>query len=107
MNRKQKATQIFSKTNSIKKITNNHYIVNSQNSDQKYNVQKLKDIDVWTCECGDFHYRLRKLEDKHCKHIQACVILQDNISIQNKIEKIELPKLCPRCYSTTIKKKWV
>ncbi len=102
--RKQKATQIFSKTNSIKKITNNHYIVNSQNSDQKYNIKKLQDTDVWTCECGDFHYRLRKLDDKHCKHIQSCIILQDSIAIQNRIEKVELPQICPRCSSTTIKK---
>jgi hypothetical protein len=33
MNRKQKVTQIFSKTNSIRKITKNHYVVESQNSD--------------------------------------------------------------------------
>jgi len=49
--RKQKAIQIYSKTNSIRKITNNHYVVQSQNSDQKYNVERLKDTDVWTCEC--------------------------------------------------------
>ena len=52
--RKQKATQIFSKTNSIRKITNNHYVVNSQNSDKKYNIKKLSKVDVWTCECKDF-----------------------------------------------------
>ena len=69
MNRKQKATQIFSKTNSIRKITKNHYAVESQNSDSTYNVRKLPKIDVWTCECGDFHYRLRKLDDKYCKRI--------------------------------------
>ena len=103
--RKQKPTQIFSKTNSIKKITNNHYIVNSQNSDQKYNIKKLQDTDVWTYECGDFHYRLRIQDNNHCKHIQACIILQDTIQIQNKVEKTEQPQVCPKCSSTTIIKR--
>ena len=102
MNRKQKAIQIFSKTNSIKKITNNHYIVNSQNSDQKYNIKKLQDTDVWTCECGDFYYRLRTKDNKQCKHIQACIILQDTIQTQNRIEKTEQPQICSKCYSTDI-----
>ena len=100
--RKIKATQIYSKTNSIRKITNNHYVVESQNSDNKYNVKKLKDTDVWTCECGDFHYRLRTQDNKQCKHIQSCIILQENISIQNKIEKTEQPQVCSKCQSTTI-----
>ena len=102
--RKIKATQIYSKTNSIRMVTKNHYTVESQNSDKTYNVRRLSKSDIWICECDDFHYRLRKMDDKHCKHIQACIILQDNISIQNKIEKTELPKLCTRCHSTTIKK---
>ena len=104
MNRKQKATQIFSKTNSIKKITRNHYVVESQNSDNTYNVRKLPKVDVWTCECKDFHSRLRKLDDKHCKHIKSCIILMDSITSQSKIEKIERPKICSKCYSTEIVK---
>jgi len=105
MNRKQKAIQIYSNTNSIRKITNNHYVVNSQNSDQKYNIQKLKDTDVWTCECGDFHYRLRTQDNKHCKHIQSCIILKENIITQNKIEWTENPQVCHKCNSTTIVKR--
>ena len=44
--RNQKATQIISQIKSIRKITKNHYAAESQNSDNKYNVKKLKDTDV-------------------------------------------------------------
>jgi putative transposase len=102
--RKQRASQIFSKTNSIRKITKNHYAVESQNSDNTYNVRKLSKTDVWTCECSDFHYRLRKLDDKHCKHIRACILLQDSINTENKIEQVSQPKVCPKCQSSYIVK---
>ena len=104
MNRKQKATQIVSKTNSIRKISKNHYAVESQSSDKSYSVRKLPKVDVWTCECKDFHYRLRKMDDKHCKHIRACLLLQDTINIENKIEKISQPQVCPKCQSSCIVK---
>ena len=104
MNRKQKATQIFSKTNSIRKITKNHYAVESQSSEITYNVKKLPKSDVWTCECKDFHFRLRKLDDKHCKHIKSCIILMDSVISQSKIERTERPKICSKCYSTEITK---
>ena len=45
-NRKQKAIRIFSKTGSIRKITKNHYAVDSQNSGNTYNVKKLPKSDV-------------------------------------------------------------
>ncbi len=104
MNRKQKATQIFSKTNSIRKISKNHYAVESQNSDAIYNIRKLPKADVWTCECKDFHFRLRKLDDKHCKHIKSCILLQDSINIENKIEQVLQPQVCPKCHSSSIVK---
>jgi len=104
MNRKQKATQIFSKTNSIRKISKNHYVVESQNSDTTYNIRKLPNVDVWTCECKDFHFRLRKLDDKHCKHIKSCILLQDSINTENKIEQTSQPQVCPKCQSSSIVK---
>ncbi|MCJ8306552.1 MAG: DDE-type integrase/transposase/recombinase [Nitrosopumilus sp.] len=104
MSRNQKATQIFSKTNSIRKISKNHYAVESQNSDIIYNVKKLAKVDVWACECKDFHYRLRKLDDKHCKHIQSCILLQDSINTENKIEQTSQPQICPNCHSSSIVK---
>ncbi len=103
--RKQKVIQIFSKTNSIRKITKNHYVVDSQSSDKSYNVRKLLKTDVWTCECGDFHYLLRIQDNKHCKHIQSCIILKENIITENKIERINNPQVCPKCNSTTIVKR--
>lgn len=105
MNREQKARQILSEVNSIRKITGNQFSVDSQSDDTKsYLIRRIADTDIWTCECADFHYRLRKLDDKHCKHIKSVILLQDKISTENKIEKVELPQVCPRCTSTTIKK---
>ena len=105
--RKQKATQIFSEIKSIRKITKNQFSVDSQtDSTKSYLIRKLPKTDIWACECKDFHFRLRKLDDKHCKHIKSCILLQTRTIIENKIENIsvELPKICPRCNSTTITK---
>ncbi len=101
-NRKQKGIQIFSKTNSIKKISKNHFIVKSSTSDKTYHVRRLPDTEIFTCECADFHYRLRKLDDKKCKHIISCMLLQESILSQSYIEQTQQSKLCPKCYSTTI-----
>ena len=104
--REQKANQIFSETKSIHKITRNQFSVDSQSDETKsYLVRKLPNTDIWTCECPDFYYRLRRLDDKHCKHIKSIILLQDKVSTENKIERTKLPQICPRCNSTTIKKK--
>lgn len=96
--------KIIERGDSIRKITTNHYRVKSQTRDKFYNVRKLQDVDVWVCECEDFCYRLTRKEDKRCKHILACQLLKNTIDEQNKIEKIERPKICPRCYSIKIVK---
>ena len=104
-NRTKKGIQIISEKN-IRKITANHYVVDSQSQDKIYHVRKLSASDVWICECADFHYRLRTKDDKHCKHIISCQILQDTIKKEKKIEIVDTnhAKACPKCYSTTIKK---
>ena len=98
----KKATLIFSEHNPIKKITKNHYTVESQTSDNTYNVRKMPKSDVWTCECSDFHYRLRKSDDKHCKHIKSCILVVNSIRIHRRIEKTDMPKVCSACYSNKI-----
>ncbi len=103
-NRNEKGIQILSECNHIRKVTKNHYQVDSQTQNKTYNVKKLAESDVWTCECADFMYRLRKQQDKRCKHITSVIILKETIDSQNKIEKIERTKVCPRCCSTTIVK---
>ncbi len=105
--RTQKANQILSQLELIRKITDNQFKVNSQSDSTKsYLVKKLLNTDIWTCECADFHYRLRTKDDKHCKHIKSIILLQNKVNVENKIESIsiELPKICPKCDSTTIKK---
>lgn len=103
--RRQKGIQIISEKN-IKSITANHYLVESQSQNKTYHIRKLSASDVWTCECADFHYRLRTQDDKNCKHIISCQILQDTIRKEKKIEpaNIDAVKACPKCHSTTIKK---
>src|SRR2546428_6134046 len=47
-------------------------------------------------------FRLPRNEDKRCKHIIACQAMQKIVETENKIEKVERQKICPRCISTTI-----
>ncbi len=94
--------QILLEGNHIRKITKNHYQVDSQSQNKSYNVRKLSDVDAWTCECKDFMHRLCKKDDKQCRHIIACQKLQATLEVEHKIEKVERAKICPRCISTTI-----
>lgn len=68
-----------------------------------YNVKKMENSDVWMCECSDFHYRLTRMEDKHCIHITCCKIVHSK-SLQPKKNKIEKPKMCPQCKYIRISK---
>ncbi len=100
--RDELATKIATSGDSIQKITKNYFRVKSQSGNGWYNVRKLHDVDVWTCECRDFMFRLSKSEDKRCKHVIACQTLQKLVDTETKIEKIDRPKICPKCLSTTI-----
>lgn len=103
--RNEKGIQILSKGSHITKLGKNHYRVESQTSDRSYSVRKTPDADVWTCECPDFNFNLRKgKDDKRCKHILSCIMLQNTVQNEKKIEKIDLPKVCPKCQSTTYRK---
>lgn len=91
--------------NNITKLSQNHFVVKSQSlKGIRYTVKKIPNQDIWTCQCDDFMYRLTRKDDKHCKHIQCCIILKDTLQQQNKIEKIESPKICPRCNYTKIRR---
>jgi transposase-like protein/predicted nucleic acid-binding Zn finger protein len=100
--REPNGNKIANLPKTITRISKNHYRVLSQSQDKFYNVKKLSDVDVWTCECPDFMFRLASKEDKRCKHIIACQAMQKIVENENKIEKIERQKICPRCISTTI-----
>ncbi len=102
--RSEKALEIFSEANSIRKITKNHYRVKSQTQDKIYNVTKLRDANVYVCDCADFNFRLTHRDDKRCKHIRSVLLLQDSIEQELNIEKLDIPKVCPKCSSTTIVK---
>jgi transposase-like protein len=102
--RETKALSIIEQGYSITRVGKNHYRVLSQTNNDIYNVKQTVDADIWSCDCKDFTFRLMKKspDERNCKHILSCVILRDSIEEKNNIEKIELPKVCPRCYSTTI-----
>ncbi len=102
--KQQNVLQIISDINGVTKLSKNHFLVKSQQSQEIiYNVKQIPKTNIWTCQCKDFHYRLPRKEDKRCKHIVSCIILKDTIQ-QNKIEITPQPKICPRCYCTTIRK---
>ncbi|MGI0102299.1 MAG: DDE-type integrase/transposase/recombinase [Nitrosotalea sp.] len=100
--RNEKGIQILSEGSHIRKITKNHYQVDSQSQNKSYNVRKLEDSDLWTCECPDFLYNLTRKDDKRCKHIISCQLLQKTVQQEKKIEKVERVKICPRCFSNTM-----
>ena len=103
--REKLGLEIATPGDSIVKITKNHYRVRSQSENRRYNVKKLQDVDVWTCECADFMYRLSRNTDKKCKHIIAAVqTLQKPYEVESKIEPLQSPKVCPRCSSNKIVK---
>lgn len=102
--REQLGIQIATSGDSIRKVTKNYYKVRAQSSNGWYSVKKLQEIDVWTCECKDFLYRLNKEGDKKCKHIIAVQTLQKTFETESKIEPVERPKICPKCSSAEIVK---
>lgn len=105
--RNDKAVQIISQTNNIRKISKNNYRVTSQSQDKIYNVRKLQDADVWICDCQDFTYRLVRKDDKRCKHIISIQMLQDKVEQELHIEKLDIAKICPQCQSNKIVKNGV
>jgi transposase-like protein len=98
----RKALRILSKFNSIRKINKNFYIVDSESKDKSYQIKRLQDGITWTCNCEDFMNRLVKNDDKRCKHIISVQKLQDAVEQELHIEKLDIPKICPQCNSTTI-----
>jgi len=98
--RNEKGIQILSEGSHVRKITKNHYQVDSQSQNKSYNIKKLQDADIWTCECADFTYRLVRKDDKRCKHIISVQLLQETVNHEKKIETVRTIKLCPKCSST-------
>lgn len=98
----ERGMKILESGNSIRKITKNHYIAMSRSQDKFYNVRKLSNSNVWTCECSDFIYRLFKKDDKRYKHIISCELLQNTVEEEQKVKKIERAKICSKCLSTKI-----
>ena len=103
--RQQNAQKIISDINGVTKLSQNHFLVKSQHGKRiAYNVKRINDPEIWICQCDDFMYRLTRKDNKHCKHIISCMILKDTLQQQNKIEKIQEPKVCPRCNHTRIRR---
>ncbi|SMH70462.1 DDE-type integrase/transposase/recombinase [Candidatus Nitrosotalea okcheonensis] len=100
--RNEKGIQILSEGSHIRKITKNHYSVDSQSQNKTYSIRKLQDSDTWTCDCPDFLYNLTRKDDKRCKHIISCQLLVNTVQNEKKIERVERAKICQRCYSSTI-----
>lgn len=102
--RQKKGINIAVSGESIKRLSKNQYRVKSQTRDVFYDVIKTSDADVWTCSCPDFCYNLTRKEDKRCKHVRAIQTLQTTLERELHIEKLDVPKICPKCNSTEIVK---
>ena len=94
----QKLYRLIANADSVRKININQYSVDSQSDSTKsYLVQRIPKTDIWTCGCLNFLYRLQTSSSKHCKHITACILLQDRLGHHDNIQKIKLSKICQRC----------
>lgn len=102
--RQKKGVNIAVSGDSIQKLSKNQYRVKSQSRDVWYDVTKTPDADVWACSCPDFCYNLTRKDDKRCKHIRAVQALQATLERELRIEKLDVPKICPQCNSTEIVK---
>ena len=41
----------------VRQVAGNHYEVVSPGSQLTYNVRRMQEADVWSCECADFSQR--------------------------------------------------
>ena len=97
--REERGQAIAQSTNSVHRVEENFYTVQSQNGNSEYAVSMVDK--EWICECPDNKYRHVK-----CKHIFA-VEFSQKINAQVKknivIQEVEIHN-CVFCHSTHIKK---
>lgn len=68
-------------------------------------VQRVPKSDIWYCDCPWFHYHLTRGMDRHCYHIQSCILHREEDYSKRNVERIDgLKYYCPRCNSTDFKK---
>ena len=84
----------------VRQVAGNHYEVVSPGSQLTYNVRRMQEADVWSCECADFHNALRSGRDKNCRHIrQIRGMICGAVVIEQK-HASATPGTCPYCDST-------
>ena len=84
---------IISKGDVPKRISDNEFIVPSQNNNGEYTITKIK---KWRCTCPDYKRRL-----KDCKHIHAVKFyleFNQKVRIENK-GIVKEKQSCPYCKS--------
>ena len=102
--RESRAAKIAADEGSIKQITKNWWKVRSQSGDDWHDVKRIESADVWTCQCKDFQFRLRKDVDKRCMHIIAVQSQREEIEREHEIRPVDRPKICPVCGSSNCRK---
>ena len=84
----------------VRQVAGNHYEVVSPGSQLTYNVRRMQEADVWSCECADFYSALRSGKDKNCRHVrQIRGMIFDAVAIEQK-HASATPGTCPYCDST-------
>jgi putative transposase len=100
--RLQRGQDIANKSNQIRRIDPNTYVVKSQSSSNNEYYDVLSTELGWICSCPDHMYR-----GVTCKHIHAVEI---SLAIRKKVENevvirpLNIPSLCPQCQSEQIVK---
>lgn len=101
--REEKGKQIASK-NRVFRMNDNHYHIQSQTSNKKYDITKSDN--VWRCTCPDYTYRHFKFGD--CKHIHAVefsIKIREEVRARNNvvIAPVSISE-CIYCHSSKITK---
>ncbi len=94
-------------TDTIKKLTKNHYQLTSSQSKLVYNIKRMQNADIWSCECARFFNQLREGKDKKCRHIQQITSMMSSDDVFEQKHMDASSPVCPFCDSTFIIKSGV
>ena len=89
----------------VRQVAKHTFSVDSKSDPSRdRTINRVPNSKIWYCDCPFFHYQLSKGEDKHCYHIDACIIHKEDGHISKDIEKIESQYSCPTCMTTIFTK---
>jgi transposase-like protein len=101
--REERGLQIVNNgKNQINRVSENNYVVQSQNGNGSYLVVLTEE--GWICECPD--YKFRGLKCKHIWAIELSIKLREEVEKETIIQQITVSE-CVYCHSQNLKKNGV